>query len=180
MLIRSGDVTLRSFEPGLTDTVHAVRNHPSVREHMRDPAPISKENHERWVKANLVDAQLVHLFAVFDGTEAIGIALLRNFKGKDAEIGVMLIDAARRPLACYVAAHLVAYYGFEVLGLERLLSYVPLHNEHALAFNLHCGFEPSGADDGVYHELAFTSTRYRTHPTHMRYRNKHGIEVVEP
>lgn len=179
MLIRSGDVSLRAFEPGLDDVVLALRNHATVREHMRDPAPIARESHYRWVKENVVDARNVHLFVAYDGEEAVGITLLRNFKGTTAEIGVMIVDAATRPRVCYVAAHLVACYGFERLGLTDLLSYVPLHNEHALAFNLHCGFEPSGTKDDVYHELVFTSERYRTHPTHLRFREKHRIEVLD-
>lgn len=179
MLIRSGNVELRSFEPSLTDTVLEMRNHASVRAHMRDPAPISREAHYKWVQENLVEARHVVLFVVFSGGEAVGLTLLRNFKDEAAEIGVMVVDAARRPLVSYIASHLTVYYSFEILGLEKLYSYVPRHNEHARTYNLNFGFEPSGSPNEVYHELVFTEVRYRDHPTHMRFREKHAFEVLE-
>jgi RimJ/RimL family protein N-acetyltransferase len=178
MLIRSGDVTLVSFDVAHTDVVFEVRNHPTVRPHMRDSSPISRESHYRWVQENLVDARRVHLFVAFSSDEPVGITLLRNFRHQAAEIGVMVIEAERRPLVCYAAAHLIAYYAFEVLGLENLYSYVPRHNERALSFNSRCGFEPASRSD-VYHELVFTRSRYRANPTHKRFREKHGIEVIE-
>jgi len=179
MLIRSGDVRLHSFEPALADAVHDVRNHPTVRHHMRDASPISRESHYRWVQENLIESRRVHLFIVFSGEEPVGIALLRNFRDKAAEVGVMIVEAESRPLVCYVAAHLIGYYGFEVLDLDKLFSCVPRHNEHALAFNRRCGFEPSGADSDVHAELVLTQSQSRSHPTHKRFREKHGIEVIE-
>lgn len=179
MRIRSGSVELRAFEHALSDTVHAVRNHPSVRANMRDPRPIARESHERWVQENLVQAQRVQLFVVFRKSEPAGIALLRNFHGAQAEIGLMIVEPQRRRLLAYVAAHLVAYYGFEVLGLERLLSYVPLHNRRALEFNVSCGFEPTGERSKVYHVLSLSRQRSREHATHKRFRETREI-CVEP
>ena len=178
MLIRSGEVTLVSFEPAHADVVLGVRNHPTVRLHMRDSSPISGESHYRWVQENLIDARRVHLFVVFGGDEPVGIALLRNFREDAAEVGVMIIEADSRQFVCYAAAHLIGYYGFEVLGLARLYSCVPLHNEHALAFNRSCGFEPSGAQSDVHTELVLTQERSRSHVTHKRFRERHGIEVI--
>ena len=54
MRIRSGDVELREFEPALTGVLYEVRNHPSVREHLRSTQAISRADHERWVHENLV------------------------------------------------------------------------------------------------------------------------------
>jgi RimJ/RimL family protein N-acetyltransferase len=178
MLIRSGDVTLMSFDAAHTDVVLELRNHPTVRPHMRDPSPISRESHYRWVQENLIDARRVHLFVAFSADEPVGITLLRNFRDSTAEIGVMVIEAEQRPLTCYAAAHLIAFYAFEVLDLESLYSYVPRHNERALSFNSRCGFEPTAARSDVYHELVFARSRYRADPTHRRFREKHGIEVI--
>ena len=177
MLIRSGELELRGFEPALSGVLYEVRNHPSVREHLRSTRPIAREDHERWVEENLVRQRQVHLFLVFVAAAARGLALLRNFAGDSAEIGVMMVQARRHRLAAYKASHLVGYYGFEVLGLERLLSYVPRHNAHALAFNLACGLERTGNDSEAYFELVLTRERSRNHPVHRRFRARYPIVV---
>lgn len=179
MLIRSGDVVLRSFDESLTDDVYEIRNHPSVRAHLRDTGPILRESHYRWVRENILESKQVHLFVIVAGTEPVGIALLRNFTAQAAEIGVMVMEADQRPLVCYKASHLVGYYGFEVLGLEKLFSYVPRHNRHALAFNLHSGLVHTGKDNDIYHELVLTKDQSRSHPTHKHFREKYAIEVSE-
>jgi RimJ/RimL family protein N-acetyltransferase len=178
MLIRSGEVTLQAFEASLTQVLYGIRNHPSVRSRMRDPRPIDPQSHRRWVEDNLVRARTVHLFIVQRRGAPSGIALLRNFRARTAEIGVMMVEARRQRLAAYVAAHLVGYYGFEVLDLERLYSYVPKHNAAALRFNLECGFEPTGTASEVYDELVLTQERSRSHPVHKRFRGTRPIEVV--
>jgi len=178
MLIRSGEVELRGFEPALSGALYEVRNHPSVRAHLRSTKPIARTDHDRWVDENLVRERRVHLFLVFVGAVPRGLALLRNFAGVSAEIGVMMVEARRHRLAAYKASHLVGYYGFEVLGLERLLSYVPRHNRHALAFNLACGLERTGNDSKDYFELALTRERSRNHPVHRRFRARYPIVVA--
>lgn len=174
--MRAGEVTLRAFEPRFSDIVLEVRNHESVRLHMRDTNPIPRESHHRWVKENLVDARKVHLFVVFEGEEPVGIALLRDFRDGGAEVGLMVVEAARRPLVCYAAAVMLGTYALELLGLDRLLSYVPRHNDHAFAFNKHFGFEVEGADDdAIYHRLVLTRQCFRAHATHQRFRERHGL-----
>lgn len=179
MRIRSGDISLCAFDASLTDAVYEIRNHPSVRAHLRNTEAISRESHYEWVCENLVRARRVHLFVILAGEERTGIALLRNFRDKTAEVGLMVVDAERRPLVCYVAAHLIGYYAFEIVNLKQLFSYVPRHNEHALSFNLRCGFKPTGAQSEVYHELVLTQKQSRSHRTHKRFRERHGIEVIE-
>ena len=177
MLIRSGEVTLREFDGSLSETVHEIRNHPSVRAHLRDSRPIARESHDRWVRENLLEARRLRLFVVLRGEAPQGIALLRNFSGRSAEVGLMMVQAERRPLVAYIAAHLVCYFGFEVLDLEQLYSYVPLHHERALAFNLGCGFEATGKPSEVYHELVLTRARSRSHAVHKRFRSTRKIVV---
>ena len=178
MLLRSADVVLRGFEPALAGTMYDIRNHPSVRQNLRVTQPLSRQDHERWVEENLVAERRVHLFAVFSGESPVGLALLRNFAGASAEVGLMMVEAPRRRLASYKAAHLIGYYAFEVLGLERLLSHVPRHNAHALEFNLGCGFERTGNDPEPYFELALTRARSRSHPVHRRFRARYPISVA--
>ena len=177
MQLRSGDLVLRSFEPALTGVLYDVRNHPSVRQYLRSTGPIAREDHERWVRQNLVNARTAHLFVAFAGETPVGLALLRNFQADAAEIGVMMVEARRRRLAAYKAAHLIAYYGFEVLGLARLLSYVPRHNQHAIAFNEACGFTRTGQDSAAYFELALGRDESRNHPVHRRFRARYPITV---
>ena len=178
MRIRSGRFELRRFEPSLGATLYAIRNHPSVRRHLRDPRPIERASHDLWVRENLIDARKLELFVAFD-TAAVpaGIALLRNIHAGEAEIGVMVVEAERRRLLAYVATHLMAYYGFEVLGLERLLSFVPRAHGQALEFNLSCGMEPTGQPSAIYEVLALTKARYLLQPMHRRFRGSRRIEV---
>lgn len=178
MLIRSGDLVLRGFEPGLTDALYEVRNHPTVRQYLRATDPIPRQSHERWVEENLVAERRVILFVAYSAGTAAGIALLRNFAGSSAEVGLMMVEATRRRLACYKAAHLIGYYAFEVHGLERLLSYVPRHNRHALRFNLGCGFQRTGVDPDPYYELVLPRDAYRAHAVHRRFRDRYPIEIA--
>ena len=178
MRIRSGELELREFEPALSGVLYEVRNHPSVRQHLRSPQPIPREEHERWVSENLGRERRLRLFLVYLAGTARGLALLRNFSGASAEIGVMMVEARRHRLAAYKASHLIGYLGFEVLGLERLLSYVPRHNRHALAFNEACGFERTGNESEAYFELALTRERSRNHPVHRRFRARYPIALA--
>ena len=177
MRIRSGEVELREFEPALSEVLYEVRNHPSVRQHLRSPQPIQREDHERWVGENLGRERSLRLFLVYLAGAPRGLALLRNFSGASAEIGVMMVEARRHRLAAYKASHLIGHFAFEVLGLERLLSYVPRHNRHALAFNEACGFERTGNDSEAYFELALARERWRSHPVHRKFRARYPIGV---
>jgi RimJ/RimL family protein N-acetyltransferase len=177
MRLRSGELELREFEPALSEVLYEVRNHPSVRQHLRSPQPIAREDHQRWVEENLVGARRLRLFLVHLAGVARGLALLRSFSGASAEIGVMMVEARRHRLAAYKASHLIGHFGFEVLGLERLLSYVPRHNRHALAFNEACGFERTGNDSEAYFALALARERWRSHPVHRRFRIRYPIVV---
>jgi RimJ/RimL family protein N-acetyltransferase len=178
MQIRSGDVTLRAFDASLSGAVYAVRNHASVRVRLRDPRPIEWGRHEQWVRENLLEARRLLLFVVLQGDAPVGIALLRNIQEQTAEIGVMVVEAERRPLVAYKAAHLIGWYGFELLDLKKLFSYVPIHNARALTFNLRCGFVPTGEASDIYQVLVLTRQESRAHPTHRRFRVKYGIELV--
>jgi RimJ/RimL family protein N-acetyltransferase len=177
MRIRSGELELREFEPALSEVLYEVRNHPSVRQHLRSPQPIPREDHQRWVGENLLRERRLRLFLVYLAGAPRGLALLRNFSGASAEIGVMMVEARRHRLAAYKASHLIGYFAFEVLGLERLLSYVPRHNRHALAFNEACGFERSGDDSEAYFELALAREHWRSHPVHRKFRARYPIGV---
>jgi hypothetical protein len=68
-----------------------------------------------------------------------------------AEIGVMVVEAERHQLAGHKAGHLVGYYDFEVLDLERLFSFVPCPNTRALAFNRRCGLVPTNQASKIYY-----------------------------
>lgn len=175
MRIRSGSVELHAFEPALSEAVHAVRNHPSVRKHLRDPRPIAWESHARWVQANLVEARTQQLFVVQRSGKSLGITLLRDFRAAEAEIGVMIIEPARHRLVAYTAGYLTAYVAFEILGLDRLVSKVPLAHREALEFNLRCGFERTGESSADYHVLAMFREQYVKNVTRQRLRQRRDI-----
>jgi RimJ/RimL family protein N-acetyltransferase len=179
--LRAGDVELRPFDPSLAQTVLEIRNHETVRRNMRDSSPIAPESHHRWLRENVIEHRRVHLFAALEHEVPVGIALLRDFREDGAEVGLMVVDAGRRPLVCYAAAVLLGHYAFENAGLARLLSLVPRHNTHALAFNQGFGFDLQEPDDDpVYHRLVLARERFRSHPTHRRFSEKHGPRASAP
>ena len=78
--LRAGEVEMRPFEPGLAETVLAVRNHETVRRNMRDSSPIALASHMRWLQDNVVDTRRVHLFVVLEHEAPVGIGLLRDYQ----------------------------------------------------------------------------------------------------
>ena len=120
MLLRSADVLLRGFEPSLSETLYGIRNHPSVRRFMRNAEPIARDSHERWVQENLLAERRVHLFLVCSGAAPVGIALLRNFSGKAAEVGLMMVEAQRRRMTLPTIARAASsWYGRSALSRPR-------------------------------------------------------------
>ncbi len=179
MQLRSGNISLVSFAPKDTEIVYEIRNHPSVRNFLRNTRPIPWNSHLNWVEENLVIDKKLLLFIVLQNDTAIGIALLRNFEGKSAEIGVMIKYPKRHARAAYRAAQVLGHYAFEYLHLDTLYSNVPLHNEHALAFNQKCGFVPTGEASKHYHRLALTRDASRHHKVHQAFFKRYGVQVIE-
>ncbi len=178
MKITTNNISLHSFRPELSQLLFEIRNDESIRRGMRDSNPISWVNHTRWVQDNLIEGKAQQLFIVYWHEEPTGIALLRNFKDSAAEIGILIKDSAAHPLAAYYASHLLAYYGFKILGLNRLYSYVPRHNDRALAYNLKCGFTSTNMDTKEYHCLCLTIETSRSKDTHKHFGRRHRILIT--
>lgn len=180
LCIGAGERRLRLKEFRVPDSTELfdLRNHPSIRRGMRDTAPISWQDHQRYVAANLAAQSRMWLFLVVSRDTRIGMTLLRDFLGDSAEIGVMLIDAERHRRDAYFASHMTAWFGFEVLGLARLVSKVPRGNDAAFAFNRKCGFVAFRDEDADYHYLAMDIEHYRHDPTHRAFRARWPIRML--
>ncbi len=179
LVIGAGALTLRGFQAADSDTLLAIRNHRSVRRGMRDSTAIDPRQHRAWVRGNLLNANTQRVFMVNDGETDVGMTLLRDFADASAEIGVMLVDAVSRRRVAYAAAHMTAWYAFEMLGLESLRSHVPRHNTAALRFNRKCGFVDWREHDADYYYLALTRHVYLTDPVHRAFRHRWPIALRE-
>lgn len=176
-IIRCGFTELRPFVPALSATLWELRNHPEIRQGMRNTTPIDWAAHQRFVAGNLGDPPTQYLFLVHHRYQPLGLTLLRPDGATDVEIGVMVRGSGERHLLAYRASHMIGWFAFEKLGLPRLISKVPVANTDALRFNLHCGFRPIREPDSVYHYLALTQQASRELPGHRRFRRRWRIEM---
>ncbi len=177
-IIHCGPIELRPFTSELSDTLLALRNHPDIRKGMRNPAPIAWSDHQRFVASNLGEHPNQYVFLVYRSDQPMGLTLLRDDGESDVEIGVMIRRMRGQQQVAYQASHMIGWFAFEKLILPRLISKVPVGNEAALKFNLHCGFEPIREPDSDYHYLALTQQASRYLPAHRRFRQRRPIEMT--
>ncbi len=175
--VSAGALSLKAFSAADSKVLFNIRNHPSVLRGMRAPEPINWPDHEEFVRNNLLGDCRQWLFLIEKSGESIGLTLLRNFTDHEAEIGVMLPDAIRRRREAYFAAHMMAWFGFDVLGLKRLISKVPSGNATALKFNLKCGFVEYRQPDETYHYLVMNEDHYRSDATHRKFRARWPVRI---
>lgn len=178
--IRAGGLRLVEFSAADADTLYRLRNDPTVRCGMGRDTAIDRDAHRRYVADVLLVRERPWLFIARKNGEPFGLTLLRDFTDDAAEIGVMVVDAPSRRLDVYFVAHMTAWFGFDRLGLRRLVSKVPRHNAAALAFNRKCGFEDTGRADEEYLYLEMTLARYRDDPVHQRFRRRRPVRFEDP
>ncbi len=135
MRITVGALQLSRFTAADRRALFRIRNHPTVRFRLPNPAPISYRSHLAWVREHLRERSDYLLFLVRWKGEAIGFSLLRRVADGTVEIGVMFQEADRWPLQICQASVLTIYWAFEVLKMDRMVSYAVSGHERALAIN---------------------------------------------
>ena len=135
MKILSGGVELAQFTAADTQALYDVRNHESVRSFMANPAPLAIEAHREWTRTHLLEGADVLLFMIRAGGAPCGFSVLKRLSADRAEIGVMVRDAAQRPIVASIAATATLHCAFERLSFETLVSWVRPEHRRALGFN---------------------------------------------
>lgn len=135
MKILSGGVELVQFTAADTQALYEIRNHESVRSFMANPAPLAIEAHREWTRRHLLEGADVLLFMIGAGGEPCGFSVLKRLAADCAEIGVMVRDAAQRPIVASIATTATLHCAFERLSFETVVSWVLPEHRRALAFN---------------------------------------------
>lgn len=159
--VRSGALALRQFAPDDTRALYDIRNHPTVRGFMPDPAPLAYAAHSAWVAAHLVKGSAYLVFLIRVADEPVGFALLKRLdaRGEQAEIGLMLRDAAVHGGVAGRAAVIMAWLAANQYGVTEIVTYAHPAHARALALNRQIGLVDAPSDKaGEYCFRAPTST----------------------
>ena len=84
VVITIGSLEITQFGPEDLEDLYRIRNDPSVREYMADPAPISHSAHVGWVNEHLVDSREILLLMVRLRGEAIGFRVVHRISSSKA------------------------------------------------------------------------------------------------
>ena len=142
MIIENYGVILRKLEKGADlELVRQWRNSPEVNQFMFFKDHITSEMQLNWFeKINNIHN---YFFIVEYNGKKIGLINLKNvdFEKKEAESGFFIGEAEYRASTIGAQANLALLdYGYEKLGIERIIASVREDNKPALAFNKALGF----------------------------------------
>lgn len=186
MKITIGHVALSRFRPEDTDDLYRIRNHPSIRQYMANPAPLAYDAHVEWVRRNLVEGRDLVLFLVrFEG-EPVGFTLLRLVGDGTAEIGVMFQEAAKYRIVPAYAALATLSCAFSELRVTGLISYALPAHERARALNRAFGAREVESDKpgmikfAMSREVGLANPSYVKLMARLRDRMQVTREVVPP
>lgn len=144
-------ITLAPFQEKDSAILFDIRNQESIRKGMLSQEPITWDNHEDWVKNNLIDTKRVHLFFIWHKNEIAGFSLLKVLPGNQFELGVILPEKFQKTRVAFLAAIATGKYSFEELNGEALLSNVPKTNLTALNFNQRMGLSIYHTDEKYFY-----------------------------
>ena len=143
--ISGNQVYLRPITAADTDMVLGWRNSDNVRENFIYRKPITKQEHLDWLH-NKVEIGLVHQFVVCSlaDDKPQGCVYLQHFEEENnkAESGIFLGDSMARGKGIGTeAVRLFVRYGFEQLGLHKIIARVLAYNEPSLRLHIRAGYE---------------------------------------
>lgn len=146
-ILENEKVALHFITEEDTERILQWRNSPFVMKRFIYRIPLTKEDHENWLK-NKVEKGLVAQFVVWDkgieGGKPIGSTYLRDIdlEKKTAEFGIFFSEEARKGCGLGKAAQLLTLsYATTVLGLERITARILEDNTASLQMHLHNGFQ---------------------------------------
>ena len=140
--VHFGRWVLEPFAAPATRELYAIRNHPTVRPFMANPALIPYRSHITWTRQHLLQNSGLHLWMVRPVAKrrAIGFTQLRMIAGgATAEIGVMFREPEKHRLTAGLATALSLQLAFEHFHCTWVISYVIPSHRQAIDFNLAWG-----------------------------------------
>jgi RimJ/RimL family protein N-acetyltransferase len=152
--IEAHGVVLRRLRREDIERVRAWRNQPGVNRFMERREEITREGQERWF-AGLDPARQFFYLIEWQGHD-VGVVNLKDLDAAAgcAEGGIYIADAQHRNGLAGLAAMLAMYdFGFEVLGLRRVVIHVLRDNPRAIRFNQGLGFRLADGQEAVANQL---------------------------
>jgi pseudaminic acid synthase len=123
-------LTLRPATLADTALLLSWRNDPETRTHSRSQAPVSVDEHDRWMAATLATTDR-QLFVIERGGEPLGQLRLDLRPGSSAEISLTVAPAARGQRLAHAALQAGARAAVE-LSVKTLLAEIRVANERSL------------------------------------------------
>lgn len=172
-IILGDKVKIRPITMEDTELIVKWRNKESVRKHFIFRDDFTIEMHKNWMKTKVETGEVVQfIIESHDDSNGngngvpIGSVYFRDvdMKNRSAEFGIFIgEDCIRGKGLGTEATRLFVEYGFQTLGLHRIMLRVLKENERALKSYLNVGFEVEGCAremvylDEKYHDVIFMS-----------------------
>lgn len=129
------------------DTEDIIRWRNSVRDKFIDRNLFTVESHTKWLNNVVKNGKAVQFIIVTNCDGRIGSVFLRDidYKNKKAEYGIFIGEAGMQGKGYGTeAARLIIQYGFETLGLHKIMLRVFAFNHKAIKSYEKAGFKREG------------------------------------
>ena len=147
-IIEGKKVKLRPICISDTELIIKWRNTPSVRKNFIFRETFTKEMHMEWLKSKVDTGEVVQYIVIETKSDIpVGSVYFRNIdkKNNSAEFGIFIGEENARGKGIGTeATRLFVDYGFENLGLHRIMLRVLKQNDAALKSYQNAGFEIEG------------------------------------
>ncbi len=157
------NVRLRAVEQGDVEQWRAWINDPDVMEGLDRVLPATEDEHRRFIERNIAGNDTAIWFSIeVDGKYAGNIWLWDvHSRHRRGEVRLFVGDAATRGRGVGIAAiRAIAAYGFDKLGLHKLVAYVHESNEASRkAFEAAGFFEEALLRDEAFRDGEFKAVR---------------------
>ena len=157
-------LSLRRVERTDGEALHAIFIERGVRRYLFDDVLLTREETQAHV-----DAACEHgARAMLHDGMVVGLVSLRPVGG-ERELLIVVAERFWGVGLAFAAAEAVMRYGFETLGLSRIIAAVDLPNARSHRLMLRLGFVPTGEGDGPKYRyrtyVAFNATASSTSST---------------
>lgn len=160
LCIKGKQIYLRAITDEDTEQVVCWRNQKDVVQNFIYRKPLSAKEHIQWLR-NKVDTGLVHQFIIClnEDNRAIGSVYLQKFEeeNRKAESGIFIGDTSVRGKGVGTeAVKLLVEYGFEMLGLHKIVARVLAFNKPSAKLHEKAGY----LQEAYLHDELFIEGRY--------------------
>lgn len=162
--IRSYGVVLKRLTHDKIEMVRCWRNHPKISRYMEYRDEITPEMQEKWF-ASIDNDRNYYFLIVVEGVE-IGLINIRDidYDKKEGEGGIFIWDDKYlNGTTSYRASLCLGDFGFERLGLKKIVGHVLKDNKRAQKYNISLGYKIS-PDQEAQNNQEYTLT-YEDHKT---------------